>query len=518
MKLREIFIYGNPHGFDLYGDYEDMYLSNFRKFYRDSTGRNLIIERLSNGDVYYNYIRYGLRENAVDRPTNGIFGMSLLFANGLYYADFKGLLSLFDKIYNMILKDSIIFSLDGDVVRYNITRFSERKSYIDVIKNYITKNIDENLIVNCKKTFSSGGEKILSDKVVNETIANAFQEYSTITLGSIMQMEKREDVEQSNIKKSESVKKQNNVLSSNSEANSNIESGISVASFNRFYTVILPVVRKGLKYCSEDELSEFYQYLNTVNESNKDVNSKYDCLKSEYEKVKTSIAEDNHNVQNVDEIKQAVENSDDSFPNLQKFIVPIIVFVLIICTMLLLKKCNSCNDEPTTETKIQTEQELQRNDNPPHDSKNNVVSVKQDNKQTLANNNVSGKSNQPKKDEQIKLSPDIQKLKESVLYDITPERGKYVIQYFSQFNDFKDNSTIIKWQIIGDLCDIINEDIEIDKKKNKIEDYLKTRSQIFNDIESEILNDKRFEESHKNIDDYASIQLFIREIIVKNKK
>ena len=80
------YIYGVPRGFDFY-EKDAMLNEYFKKFYISSRrGKRLVINRRSNGDTIYSYLRYGLRE--VERqPLNSFFGMSVVVDGYRYCPD-----------------------------------------------------------------------------------------------------------------------------------------------------------------------------------------------------------------------------------------------------------------------------------------------------------------------------------------------------------------------------------------------------------------------------------------------
>ena len=186
------FIYGNPHGFNLY-EKDSTYNDYVKGFYISSRkGRRMMVNRRNNGETTYNYLRYGLRE-AIDRPTNAFFGMSLVVDGNQYCSDFHKILDWFDYIFDKIVKERNIFAKDefGNTItplKYGIHKFEEATADVEWIKSNLpnifspaagTKLFQyDNSFVKGKTGQVSG----LNDKETEENILKMFKKYSWITL------------------------------------------------------------------------------------------------------------------------------------------------------------------------------------------------------------------------------------------------------------------------------------------------------------------------------------------------
>lgn len=188
------FIYGNPHGFNLY-EKDSTYNDYVKGFYISSRkGRRMMVNRRNNGETTYNYLRYGLRE-AIDRPTNAFFGMSLVVDGNQYCSDFHKILDWFDYIFDKIVKERGIFAKDefGNTIlplKYGIHKFEEATADVEWIKSNLpnifssaagTKLFQyDNSFVKGKTGQVSG----LNDKETEENILKMFKKYSWITLSA----------------------------------------------------------------------------------------------------------------------------------------------------------------------------------------------------------------------------------------------------------------------------------------------------------------------------------------------
>ena len=186
------FIYGNPHGFNLY-EKDSMYNDYVKGFYISSRkGRRMMVNRRNNGETTYNYLRYGLRE-AIDRPTNAFFGMTLVVDGNLYCSDFHKILEWFDFIFDKIVKERNIFVKDelGNAVvplKYAIHKFEEASTDVEWIKSNLPNIFSsaagtrllryDNSFVQGKTGQVSG----LNDKESEENILKMFKQYCWITL------------------------------------------------------------------------------------------------------------------------------------------------------------------------------------------------------------------------------------------------------------------------------------------------------------------------------------------------
>lgn len=188
------FIYGNPHGFDLF-EKDSAYSDYVKGFYISSRkGRRMMVNRRENGETTYNYLHYGLRE-AIDRPTNAFWGMTLVLDGHQYCEDFKEILDWFDYIFDRIVKERNIFAKDETgkpiyPLKYRIHKFEEASSDIEWIKANLPNIFSDGAGTSISKYDSSflrgnTGQVIgLNEKETTENILKTFRQYSWITLSS----------------------------------------------------------------------------------------------------------------------------------------------------------------------------------------------------------------------------------------------------------------------------------------------------------------------------------------------
>lgn len=195
------FIYGDPDGFDFY-EKDSAYNEYVKGFYISSRkGRRLMVNRRDNGVTTYSYLRYGLRE-AIARPTNAFFGMTLVVDGNKYCPQFHTLLDFFDYIFERAVKETSLFSLseqekltfsyeDGKLLtplKYEIHKFEECSKDIEWLKANLPNIFSQQggaYLVDYDKTFAKGktGQVAgLNDRESDEYILSFFRKYQWITL------------------------------------------------------------------------------------------------------------------------------------------------------------------------------------------------------------------------------------------------------------------------------------------------------------------------------------------------
>lgn len=183
-------IFGNTHGFDFYEqdvDYED-YVKSF--YISTRKGKRLMVNRRGNGETLYNYLHYGIKES-IDRPTNGLFGMSLIVSDSLFCTDFRKIFEWFDYLFEHIVQEGKILRKDeSDTYKYVIGKFSDNKASVEWIKNTLPNIFSEKSdlrLVRYDSSFSdenTGKVAGLNDEESNEDILAVFKKYSWISISS----------------------------------------------------------------------------------------------------------------------------------------------------------------------------------------------------------------------------------------------------------------------------------------------------------------------------------------------
>ena len=146
MNNPKFYIYGVPDGFNMLSGTPEEILY-YQLFYDTSKkGREMRINRKSNGETVYSYLIYNL---VACKGREGAFlGMSIAFNGNEYCNNPVALKELFEGVYNeVILKaddnDKIISALDGGnaVGRFCITKFDERQEMCEKIGRIIINNV-----------------------------------------------------------------------------------------------------------------------------------------------------------------------------------------------------------------------------------------------------------------------------------------------------------------------------------------------------------------------------------------
>lgn len=181
------FIYGTPHGFDLYED-ESAFRDYFKGFYISSRkGKRLMINRRENGKTAYNYLHYGLME--VGGRPNSFFGMSLILDNNCYCSDFKKMQEWFDYIFDKIfIQDKIFQKNEAGIIQYKINNFGEVKTAVEWIKSNLPNIFSSaagTIMDKYDNSFLPGkiGQVVrFDDQENNDDILSAFKQYSWISI------------------------------------------------------------------------------------------------------------------------------------------------------------------------------------------------------------------------------------------------------------------------------------------------------------------------------------------------
>ena len=146
MNNPKFYIYGVPDGFNMLSGTPDEILY-YQLFYDTSKrGREMRINRKTNGETVYSYLIYNL---VSCKGREGAFlGMSIVFTGDEYCNNPVSLKELFDGVYNEIIqksddKDKIISSINGAnaIGRFCISRFDERQDMCEKIGRIIINNV-----------------------------------------------------------------------------------------------------------------------------------------------------------------------------------------------------------------------------------------------------------------------------------------------------------------------------------------------------------------------------------------
>lgn len=146
MNNPKFYIYGVPDGFNMLSGTSDEILY-YQLFYDTSKkGREMRINRKTNGETVYSYLIYNL---VACKGREGAFlGMSIVFTDNEYCDNPVALIELFEGVYNEVIlkaddKDKIIAAIDGSnaVGRFCITKFNERQEMCEKIGRIIVNNV-----------------------------------------------------------------------------------------------------------------------------------------------------------------------------------------------------------------------------------------------------------------------------------------------------------------------------------------------------------------------------------------
>ncbi len=529
------FIYGNPRGFYVYENVDESFRAYFRKLYDSSgEGRYMSIDRFPNGLTIYNYYRYGLHENG-DRGTNCVFGMSIAFQNNQYYKDFNGLLKKLDALFVELQKEGVLFSLENGIVRYRVLTFDDKSKYVDKLKSTISSLIEENNLDSYDDTFASANPDsictTLSDKLDNSTILNRLRQYSRIALTTAFVKTVTPKEEHQNIPNKPTTVEH----STKSEQATSKKQSISVESFDLFYEVLKPVINAGLGNAYESLLNNIKAVIGK--ETDEHIREKYFDLKfraeKELAKHKNVVSEKEQGENLQTESGEKEDNRND----IGNFIMPLVVIVLVIIMLFCLKDCGcSCFDEDgNNEThdvehveNVPAEQHSPRTI-PTHtivtdmddksmdnETERDVAAIVEKNVNTevkekkTETDDAQGQTNVDNFDENY--------IREEVLTNLNVGRESFVNDYFKSRQ--VDNQTLIKWQSIAAICDIINKpDTDSETKQTLIKSCQKSRNVSVDDIKTELLDNEEFKNAHSQTDGFNGILNCLQEIIVfKNVK
>lgn len=195
MNNPKFYIYGVPDGFNMLSGTPEEILY-YQLFYDTSKkGREMRINRKSNGETVYSYLIYNL---VACKGREGAFlGMSIAFNGNEYCNNPVALKELFEGVYNeVILKaddnDKIIVAIDGGnaVGRFCITKFEERQEMCEKIGRIIINNVIGELASSIRTidtSFDNSKEgRILTLPIDadNVSIGQALRNYTWVSLSS----------------------------------------------------------------------------------------------------------------------------------------------------------------------------------------------------------------------------------------------------------------------------------------------------------------------------------------------
>ena len=195
MNNPKFYIYGVPDGFNMLSGTPEEILY-YQLFYDTSKkGREMRINRKSNGETVYSYLIYNL---VACKGREGAFlGMSIAFNGNEYCNNPVALKELFEGVYNeVILKaddnDKIISALDGGnaVGRFCITKFDERQEMCEKIGRIIINNVIGELASSIRTIDTSfdnrkeGRILTLPLDADNNNVSQALRNYTWVSLSS----------------------------------------------------------------------------------------------------------------------------------------------------------------------------------------------------------------------------------------------------------------------------------------------------------------------------------------------
>lgn len=188
------YIYGTPHGFDLYEDGSGLQ-KYFEQFYISSRkGRRLMIHRPGNGVTTYNYLRYGISE-AQGRP-NAFFGMTMMTEDNEYVSDVKKLLEWCDFIFNKVVEQGTLFQRNANgVVQYIRPAFKNAAEGANWIKTNLPKIVNNGSIAlkRYDASFRTGNNARMAGLNPQESadiIAGALRAFPWVTLSDEYELHK----------------------------------------------------------------------------------------------------------------------------------------------------------------------------------------------------------------------------------------------------------------------------------------------------------------------------------------
>lgn len=195
MNNPKFYIYGVPDGFNMLSGTPEEILY-YQLFYDTSKkGREMRINRKSNGETVYSYLIYNL---VACKGREGAFlGMSIAFNGNEYCDNPVRLKELFEGIYNEVIlkaddKDKIIVAIDGGnaVGRFCITKFEERQEMCEKIGRIIINNVIGELASSIRTVDTSfdnskeGRILTLPIDADNVSIGQALRNYTWVSMSS----------------------------------------------------------------------------------------------------------------------------------------------------------------------------------------------------------------------------------------------------------------------------------------------------------------------------------------------
>ena len=185
MKFR-FYTFGVPEGFDLYPTDVDR-ISYYQRYYDGSSENEKLSISRTPKMVSYSYLRY----NHIGTRTGSFFGMSLEF-DGVYCEDISKLYKLFGQLYDAILKQGVLITLnEGGTPKICVTSFKKAANVIDSLRTNIDRILDAQFVSDFKPldaTFKNGVNldkvMLLNDNAGNATFLKALREFPMISISS----------------------------------------------------------------------------------------------------------------------------------------------------------------------------------------------------------------------------------------------------------------------------------------------------------------------------------------------
>ncbi len=181
------YIYGTPFGFNFFEDITSL-TDYFKGLYISTRkGRRLMVNRRDNGETFYNYLRYGLKESK-GRP-NSFFGMSISIDNNEYAYDFKEIFDWFDYLFEKLVDRGILFFInEGNNIQYKVSKFKDCSEEIQWLKNNIPNlftKAESIKLLEYDSTFTSSSSpqiRCFNDSTSNDVIIEAFKKFRWVAL------------------------------------------------------------------------------------------------------------------------------------------------------------------------------------------------------------------------------------------------------------------------------------------------------------------------------------------------
>ena len=185
MKFR-FYTFGVPEGFDLYPNDVDR-ISYYQRYYDGSSENEKLSISRTPKMVSYSYLRY----NHIGTRTGSFFGMALEF-DGVYCEDISKLYKLFGQLYDAILKQGVLITLnEGGTPKFCVTSLKKAANVIDSLRANIDRILDAQFAGDFKAldaTFKNGVNldkvMLLNDNAGNATFIKALREFPMISISS----------------------------------------------------------------------------------------------------------------------------------------------------------------------------------------------------------------------------------------------------------------------------------------------------------------------------------------------